>query len=467
MLKKYNQLFLSALIISDSLVILFSWLGAYYFRFYSSWIPLANGVPPVEKYEVLLLPVLILFLLNFKVVGLYQPLRGKSLWVDYYNIIKANTISVLILSALLFFYRDESFSRLVVGIFWLMATFSLVVSHMIVRNLLLVLRRNGRNLRYVLIAGAGELGREVAGRIDLHPEMGFKIVGFLTTEKKNVGTTIDGYPVLGVLDDIAEHVKNYGVDKLFITLPVNSHDHFEKILVKIDEDSVDIKIVPDLLPYMLPGSSVDNFDGLPIVNLTESPLYGWNVVFKRTTDILFSFLAIVISSPLMILIALLIKLDSRGPVFFVQERVGLDRNSFRMYKFRSMRIGAESHSGPVWTKENDNRRTRLGVLLRKTSLDELPQFFNVLVGDMSMVGPRPERPVFVEDFKKSVPHYMLRLKMKAGITGWAQVNGWRGDTCLEKRIEHDLYYIKHWSLLFDIKILFKTLWKGLIHRHAY
>jgi exopolysaccharide biosynthesis polyprenyl glycosylphosphotransferase len=169
----------------------------------------------------------------------------------------------------------------------------------------------------------------------------------------------------------------------------------------------------------------------------------------------------------MLLIALFIKLESRGPVFFVQERVGLDRKVFNMYKFRSMRMGAESDTGPVWTKENDDRRTRLGVLLRKTSLDELPQFFNVLFGDMSMVGPRPERSVFVEDFKKSVPHYMLRLKMKAGITGWAQVNGWRGNTCLEKRVEHDLYYIKHWSLLFDIKILIKTLWNGLINRHAY
>jgi Undecaprenyl-phosphate glucose phosphotransferase len=467
MLKKYSQLFLSALVISDSLVILASWIGAYYLRFYSGWIPLYNGIPPVEQYEVLLLPVLILFLFNFKVVGLYQPLRGKSLWVDYYNIVKANTISVLILSALLFFYREESYSRMVVGIFWLTATLFLVASHMVVRNILMVLRRRGKNLRYVLIAGAGELGREVAERIDLHPEMGFKIVGFLTTQEKKVGTLINGYPVLGLLDDVSEHIKEHEVDKLFITLPMKSQDHFERVLFNLGEESVDIKVVPDLMQYMSLSGGVDNFDGLPIVNLTESPIYGWNLVFKRATDIVISFLAIVITSPLMILISLLIKLESRGPVFFVQERVGLDRKVFKMYKLRSMRMGAESNSGPVWTKENDVRRTRLGVLLRKTSLDELPQFFNVLAGDMSMVGPRPERSIFVEDFKKSVPHYMLRLKMKAGITGWAQVNGWRGNTCLEKRIEHDLYYIKHWSLLFDIKILIKTLWNGLINRHAY
>lgn len=467
MLKKYSQLFLSALIISDSLVILFSWIAAYYLRFHSGWIPLFNGIPPVEQYQELLIPVLILFLINFKVIGLYQPLRGKSPWVDYYNIIKANTISVLILSAILFFYRDESYSRVVVGIFWLTATFLLVVSHMLIRNVLMMIRRRGRNLRCVLIAGAGELGREVAERIDLHPEMGFKIVGFLTTQKKKVGTWISGYPVLGLLDDVSKFIKSHEVDKLFITLPMKSQDHFERVLFNLGEESVDIKVVPDLLQYMSLSGGVDNFDGLPIVNLTESPLYGWNIVFKRATDIAISFLAIVLTSPLMILIALLIKLESRGPVFYIQERVGLDRKVFNMYKFRSMATEAESETGPVWTKENDERRTRLGALLRKTSLDELPQFFNVFTGDMSMVGPRPERPVFVEDFKKSVPHYMLRLKMKAGITGWAQVNGWRGNTCLEKRIEHDLYYIKHWSWFFDIKILIKTLWNGFINRHAY
>ena len=318
-----------------------------------------------------------------------------------------------------------------------------------------------------MIAGAGELGQEVAERIDLHPEMGFKIVGFLTTQDKKVGTHIGGYPVLGLLEDVSKLIKEHEVDKLFITLPMKSQDHFERVLFNLGEESVDIKVVPDLLQYMSLSGGVDNFDGLPIINLTESPLYGWNIVFKRATDIAISFLAIVITSPMMIVIALLIKLESRGPVFFVQERVGLDRKVFRMYKFRSMKMGAEIDSGPVWTKENDERRTRLGVLLRKTSLDELPQFFNVFSGDMSMVGPRPERPVFVEDFKKSVPHYMLRLKMKAGITGWAQVNGWRGNTSLEKRIEHDLHYIKHWSWFFDIKILIKTLWNGFINRHAY
>lgn len=467
MLKKYNQLFLSALIISDSLVILGSWAGAYYIRFQSGWIPLDPPVPSFSQYQTLLIPIWLLFLLNYKIVGLYKPLRGKSPWVDYYNIIKANSIAVLMLSALLFYFQEESFSRMVIGIFWLIATFFLVASHMVIRNVLMMFRRRGKNLRYILIAGAGELGQELVRRIDLHPEMGFSVVGYLTTHRKKVGRRIGKYPIVGTVDQVASCVLEHGVDKLFITLPMKAQEKIEEILFHLGEEPVDVMVVPDLFKFMSLSGGVDNFDGFPVVHLTESPLYGWNRVFKRMTDIVISFIAIVLTSPLMLMIALLVKLESRGPIFYVQERVGLDQKVFRMCKFRSMRIDAETQSGPVWTKENDDRRTRLGTLLRKTSLDELPQFFNVFWGDMSMVGPRPERPVFVEDFKKSVPHYMLRLKMKAGITGWAQVNGWRGNTSLEKRIEHDIYYIQHWSLFFDLKILIKTLWKGLINRHAY
>ena len=200
---------------------------------------------------------------------------------------------------------------------------------------------------------------------------------------------------------------------------------------------------------------------------SESPLHGWNIVVKRFSDIIFSFIFIIVSSPLLILLAIIIKLESAGSIIYRQKRVGLDGNIFEMFKFRSMQVGAENETGPIWASKGDNRRTRLGAFLRKTSIDELPQLFNVLMGDMSLVGPRPERQVFVEEFKKSIPKYMLRLKMKAGLTGWAQVNGWRGNTSLEKRIEFDLYYIKHWSLLLDLKIICITFWKGFVNPHAY
>jgi len=293
------------------------------------------------------------------------------------------------------------------------------------------------------------------------------VVGYLCHDSDKVGTSIGEHKVLGLYTDMHQCIKEYEVSQLFVALPSSAHEQLQEILSSLEEETVDIKLVPDLLRYMDLQSGIEELDGMPVINLTESPLYGWNTLFKRVSDVILSSLAILITFPLMVLIAIVIKLESRGPLLYKQERMGLDRDVFWMYKFRSMKPGAEKRSGPVWAKEDDDRRTRIGTFLRSTSLDELPQFFNVFVGQMSLVGPRPERPVFVDEFKKSIPFYMLRLKMKAGLTGWAQVNGWRGNTSLEKRIEFDLYYIKNWSLLFDIKILFLTIWKGLINRHAY
>jgi Undecaprenyl-phosphate glucose phosphotransferase len=257
------------------------------------------------------------------------------------------------------------------------------------------------------------------------------------------------------------------IDQLFIALPLNAPEQLEDILNDLREEKVDIQVVPDLMKYMNLSSGIEDFDGLPIVNLTGTPLYGWNIIIKRITDIACASVGLVLLSPFMLLIALLIRMESKGKVIYSQERVGLDGQVFSMMKFRSMREGAEQKSGPVWASENDDRKTKVGNILRKTSLDELPQLFNILKGEMSLVGPRPERPHFVENFKKSIPSYMLRLKMKAGLTGWAQVNGWRGNTSLEKRIEFDLFYIKHWSFWFDIKIMAMTFWKGLVSKHAY
>ena len=235
----------------------------------------------------------------------------------------------------------------------------------------------------------------------------------------------------------------------------------------IGDEAVDIQVIPDIYEFITLRGGIEEFDGLPILNLRESPLYGWNIVLKRLADVALASSAIIILSPVMLFIAILVKLSSKGPVFYSQERMSIGGDTFRMLKFRSMGEDAEKESGAVWAKENDARRTRIGTLLRKTSLDELPQFFNVLKGDMSLVGPRPERPVFISQFRKDIPKYMLRHKMKAGITGWAQVNGWRGNTDLTKRIEHDIYYIENWSLMLDLKILILTLYKGLINRNAY
>ena len=467
MLKKHGQLFLSAIFISDSLAIFFSWLLAYFIRFQVQFFPVTQGIPPVENYYDALVPIWIVFLINIKVCGLYQPLRGKSKAGEFFLILKVTSISVLILTAITFFYREFSYSRIVVVYFWILATLSMPVSHWLVRKTLSLVHGRGWNLQKILVVGAGELGQTVVEKLNLHPEIGFQVVGYLTQHTEKIGQTLQGVPVLGEYDAVSKVIRDNDVDQLFIALPLKAQDRLERVLKHLGEETVDVKVVPDLLQYMNIHSGVEELDGLPIVNLAESPLYGWNVVIKRTSDIILSGLATIITSPFMLLIAALVKMESPGPVFFRQERVGLDRRVFWMLKFRSMKMEAEKSTGPVWAKENDERRTRIGVFLRKTSLDELPQLFNVLKGEMSLVGPRPERPVFIEDFKRSIPNYMLRLKMKAGLTGWAQVNGWRGNTSLQKRIDCDLYYIKNWSLFFDLKIIFMTLWQGFINRHAY
>ncbi len=466
-MKKYGQLFNSTLFISDTLVIFFSWLAAYYYRFYLDVLPVWEGVPPLEQYLWAFPVICLAFWLNVRFCGLYEPLGGKSSLTEYYRIVKVVVLSLFMVAAISFFYRGASYSRLALGYFGLISAVSLVLNHALVRSLFLKLREKGLNLTNVLIVGAGELGQTVAEKIDLHPEIGFNVSGYLTSHPEKVGKTFKNFPVVGTIEQVRDKIRELKINKLFIALPLGAHERLEAVLNNLGEETVDVKVVPDLLRFMSIQSGVEEFDGLPVVSLTSSPLYGWNLAIKRATDLGFSLLAIPVALPLMASIAVLVRLESKGSVFFRQDRVGLDGRVFSMYKFRSMRMNAEDEAGPVWAEKNDHRRTRVGAFLRRTSLDELPQLFNVLKGEMSLVGPRPERSVFVEDFKKSIPRYMLRLKMKAGLTGWAQVNGWRGNTSLEKRIEYDLYYIKNWSWLFDIKIIVMTLWKGFLNKHAY
>jgi len=468
MLKKHGQLFLTIAIFFDSIVISFSWLAAFYIHFKTSLgPPPRHAIPDIEIYLVALIPVWIVFMSSIRLCGLYQPQRGKPLSGNFFNIIKVTSLSVLILAAITFFYREGSFSRFVAVYFFCLVTILMVVSHLLIHIVLKKIRSLGYNVRHVLIAGTGDLAQSVAEKIDIHSEYGFNIIGFLTAHPEEINSELGRVRVIGTFSEISAVIHKYGIDQLFIALPLNAHGKMEAILDSLSEETVDIKVVPDLLQFMNLQSGVEDLDGLPIVNLSESPLHGWNIVVKRLSDIIFSSIFIIVSSPFLILVAIIIKFESAGSIIYRQERVGLDGNIFEMLKFRSMQVGAEDETGPIWASKEDNRRTRLGAFLRKTSIDELPQLFNVLMGDMSLVGPRPERQVFVEEFKKSIPKYMLRLKMKAGLTGWAQVNGWRGNTSLDKRIEFDLYYIKHWSLLLDLKIIFMTFWKGFVNPHAY
>jgi Undecaprenyl-phosphate glucose phosphotransferase len=348
-----------------------------------------------------------------------------------------------------------------------MGIFGLTSTRYFARKTLKILRRRGYNQRFALIAGTGELGRKILEKIELYPELGIQVIGYLTRQLEEVGKKIENVPILGRYEDLDKILGENKVDIFFIALPINEYEGLESLIKKLRGHLADIKVVPGAYEFLSLRGGIDELDDLPIVSLQSSPLYGWNTVFKRIFDLILGTFLLVFTFPIMFIIAFLVKWTSEGPIFYRQERVGMDGCSFQMLKFRTMRVNAEKETGPVWAKESDPRRTKIGTFLRKTSLDEIPQLFNVIKGGMSLVGPRPERPVFVEKFKNMVPSYMLRHKIKAGMTGWAQVNGWRGNTSIEKRIEYDLYYIENWSIGFDLKILFMTLWKGFFSKSAY
>ena len=467
MLKKHTQFLESLLFLIDLFIIGFTWFFSYYFRFYSGLIPIEKGIPPFKIYLYLIIPILFIWGFVFKYFGLYRPKRMSSYFNEIFDITKACTFSVFILIFLTFLFRQYEYSRLVFLGFWAMTIAAMSVERIAFREILRYMRRKGYNLRYALIVGTGVLAEDVLKRIESHPDLGVKVVGFISSNEYSSAKPFKGIPVAGIYKDIRGIIKEKGIDQIIIALPAGEHNITVEILKDIGDDMVDIKVVPDLYEFMSLRGGVEEFDGLPIISLQDTPLYGWNIVIKRATDVIVSIIALIIILPLMVLIAALIKLASPGPVFYKQERMGIGGDTFQMLKFRTMRTDAEKATGPVWARKDDPRSTKLGSFLRKTSLDELPQFINVFKGDMSIVGPRPERPVFIEDFRKKIPKYMLRHKMKAGITGWAQVNGWRGNTSLERRIECDLFYIENWSLLLDIKIMWLTIWKGLINKNAY
>ncbi len=468
MLRKHAQFFNSLFIISDLLILLFAWVLSYLLRFYTDLIePPKLGVPPFLTHIEFVLPLWLIWGLISSRISLYRPRRLEQFIREFWEITKCLTLTFLFLVAVIYLFRRFEFSRLAFFYFWVMGLLGLNLSRFIFRRALKGLRRKGYNQRFALIAGTGELGKKLLENIAFYPELGIQVIGFLTHKIEEVRQTIEHVPVVGLYKDLDKILMENRVDIFFIALPINEYDYFESLLEKLEGHLSDIKVVPGSYQYLGLRGGMDELGDLPIMSLQGSPLYGWNQVTKRAFDLIFGTLILVIASPFMAMISLIIKLTSQGPILYKQERVGMDGLPFQMLKFRTMEVDAERETGPVWAKENDPRRTKIGSFLRKTSLDEFPQLFNVLRGEMSLVGPRPERPNFVEDFRNKIPSYMLRHKIKAGMTGWAQVNGWRGNTSLEKRIEHDLDYIQNWSIGFDLRILFQTLWKGFFSKSAY
>ena len=466
MLKRHSQFLKSVLFCIDLGLICAGWIGAYYLRFSEIVEPVTKGVPDIRIYLMLLLPIVAVWGMSFQAFDLYRPRRMGTRLSEFVDVAKANTLSVLILVALTFFLRQYEYSRLVLLFFWLLNLIVLGFSRVLFREVLRFLRRQGYNQRHALIIGASRLGRRVVKALAEHPELGVKVQGFLSADPRGVREYIHDVPVVGQYGDLQERVQS-GIDIVFVCLPPEDERWAEKMFDTLSTTMVEVKALPAMCEFVSLRAEAEMFEGLPIITLQGSPLHGWNLVVKRVLDVVGASIALILFSPVLCAVAVLVKLTSPGPVFFRQLRMGLDGQAFEMLKFRSMKLDAESETGPVWTRPNDERRTAIGAFLRRTSLDELPQFWNVLRGEMSIVGPRPERPEFIARFRETLPQYMLRHKMKAGITGWAQINGWRGNTSLERRIEHDLYYIEHWSIWFDFKIMLLTVWRGFIHRHAY
>lgn len=467
MLKQKRQLFEFLFMGTDILVVTLAWLLAYWLRFHSNLVEVDKGIPQFAHYMSMLPFIWIIWAFVFRWTGLYKPMRGVRRGIEFWLLVNAHALALLLLIAATYLFREKSvpYSRLVFAYFGGLALCLSVLQRSCLRFILREIRRRGYNLRYILIVGSGKVAGDIATRIRYHRELGMQLVGCLArNEQDKVGPK--GVPIIGVYDDLKEILRRTEIDQVVVALPLQDHYRLPDIINEIGDALVDIKIVPDLYQFVSVGGAIEEFEGLPVIGVQGSPLEGPNLYFKRIIDFLVALILLTLLLPLLIIIGLLVKLTSRGPVFYRQERVSFDGTRFHILKFRTMYLDAEV-DGPKWATRNDRRVTPLGKLLRSLSLDELPQLINVIRGDMSIVGPRPERPVFIEQFRARIPRYMLRHKVPAGMTGWAQIHGWRGDTSIDKRIEYDLYYIENWSLLLDLKILFLTLFKGFKDRNAY
>jgi len=466
MFSRHRQLLVTAIFLLDGLILAGSWLGAYWLRFYGLGLESPLGIPSFSFHlwvGAVLTPVGLLVLRTFH---LYRSARTARLSHELFVLFEGVAVLTALAGLGSFFARGE-LPRSVLLLFAVLATAGLWTSRVALRSYLRALRRRGRNLRHVLVVGTGEPAARLVGKLEQHPDYGITIRGLVAADPAELGATVAGHPVLGAIPELPGLVERVGADFVYLALARSEWRAEEEALVRLGDSTVAVRLVPDLGRAYTLNAAVEDLDGLPVVLVTETPEQGWNAVVKRAFDLAFAALGLVALSPLLLAIAVWVRLDSPGPVLYGQERVGVNGRRFRMYKFRTMRADAEVEGAPGWTTADDPRRTRAGETLRRLSLDELPQLWNVLLGHMSLVGPRPERPVYVEQFRASIPRYMLRHHVKAGMTGWAQVNGLRGDTPLERRIEYDLYYIEHWSLAFDLRIIALTFLRVFRDASAY
>lgn len=466
MLYRYSEVFRTLLGVVDGGLVAAAWMGAWWLCFESGWLLGVGPRPDLVSHATLLVAIVPLCILLLRGRGLYQPQRTGSLLREVGAVLRATAMAVVLLVSLTFLAGSPLQSRALVVTFSLLASLGVIGFRMAGRLGLRTARRRGFNLRYILVVGSGRLAEQIIRRVHSHPEAGFRVLGVVANVGRGGRTTVAGVPILAGVAQLKEALHaGDRVDQVMIALPQSEGHLLEKVLADLDDEIASVKLVPDLQWMMTLRSSVENLDGLPMISLRESPMVGWAAVKKRLFDLAVCAVVAVPAGLLGLLLATALAISGGRPVLYTQDRTGLDGRVFRIFKFRSMRRDAERETGPVWTSRGDPRLTRIGAWLRRKNLDELPQLWNVIRGDMSLVGPRPERPVFIEEFRREIPGYMLRHKTKAGLTGWAQVHGWRGDTSLHERVEHDLYYIQHWSIALDIRIILMTLLRGGRNAH--
>lgn len=442
----------------DGLTVFGSWMLAFYIRFHL----LQGGQPGLQAEFIKIGPYLVLIsIYAFYKTDLYSSLRFSNRYKEIFSVIKGNTFAVLGLVILLYFLNDERISRLTILIYLFVSNFFLVSIRMAVRNYLRYLRSKGRNLRHILLIGNSPLLSDYIKTVKLFKDSGIRFIGWLDSnglaKQENI-TDLNS--------DYKKFITTHKPDSIILSYSGNDSIKAHEFIAENYNDVIPIQFLPDLT-YSLVGHKIEDFAGIPLLSVNQPSLNAIELLFKRAIDFTGALIGSILISPILIFLTVGVKLSSPGPILFGQRRIGFDGRDFMMWKFRSMKMADSDIDKTEWSNKNNPRKTKFGDFIRRNSLDELPQLLNVLLGDMSLVGPRPEQPFFVDKFKSEITGYMLKHKMKPGMTGWAQVNGWRGDTDLNKRIECDIYYIKHWSLWFDLKILFLTLFKGSANKNAY
>lgn len=464
MIRRKSQILCLWYVFWDLVMTTLAWVWAYWLRAHSQIFALSPETPDWDSCVRALPMVLIVSVIAYRITGQYVIHRFRRLRDEVISVVKGVSLMGLLVMAGTFSLRNQFESRGTMLLFFLIAPVLILLARRCSWAAIRHLRRRGFNQTHSLIVGTGRTARRTARVLRMANWMGIKNIGYVEDQPSRWTSDLD---VLGKIEELPTFIAKYQISHVFICLPLNRFHESRRIFDSLAESFVEVRLIADIPELAGVSLNMTSMHGLPTISLRESPHFGINVLVKRIMDIAISMIALVLLSPFLAVIAALVKLTSPGPIFFKQERCGLNGKSFQMLKFRSMRVDAEKETGAVWTQKDDPRRTWFGTFLRKTSIDELPQLINVLLGDMSIVGPRPERPVFIQKFKKTIPNYHGRHAVKAGITGWAQVNGWRGNTSLRKRVQFDLYYITHWTPWLDLKIMFMTIWRGLIHRNAY